>query len=200
MSPLNGSVIEPVLPTAVYRTLDEQTADIYVTDLPPGRLADPSDNLAGLTGQLVHLHIFIIPMGGKTPQSPKACTATVRHVVIADGAMGVYGGGGYVDASEFGEPSLSAEIRDASLRLVESTPSFVDRLGIVQLTGSVNAQLNDRVARGIAGRIQELTFQLAPPPAGAAGTDSTAGAGGKPPAKPEAPAKPDQGETPAKPK
>ena len=162
-----GSVLEPILPTAVYQHPDEQTADVYMTDLPMGRLSDLNDNLAGLTGQLVQLHIFMIPEGGKTPQSPQACTATVRHIVVADGIIGVYGGGGYVDSTEFGEPTLTAEIKNMSLRLVESTPGFADRLGTVQLTGSVTAGLNERAARALAGRVQAMTFRLTP----AAGSD-----------------------------
>lgn len=157
-----GSILEPVLPTAVYQHPDEQTADVYMTDLPMGRLSDPNDNLAGLTGQLVQLHIFMIPKGGATPQSPQACTATVRHVVVADGIIGVYGGGGFVDSTDFGDPTLTAEIKNMSLRLVESTPGFADRLGTVQLTGTVTAGLNERAARALAGRIQELTFRLTP--------------------------------------
>ncbi|MGH7131337.1 MAG: hypothetical protein ACREJO_05265 [Phycisphaerales bacterium] len=163
----SGSILEPVLPTAIYRNVDEQTVDVYMTDLPVGRLADPNDNLAGLTGQLVQLHIFMIPEGGKTPQSPQACTATVRHMVVADGIIGVYGGGGFVDSSNFGEPTLTADIKNVSMRLVESMPGFADRLGTVQLTGTVTAGLNERAARSLAGRVQELTFRLTP----AAGPD-----------------------------
>jgi hypothetical protein len=155
-----GAVLKPSYPTSVFLAIDESTGDIYLTDLPVNRLADPADELDGLSGTIVHLHLFMVPKGGMTPSDPTACTASVREIVIADGAIGVYGGGGFIDSTGFEKPGIRASIADVSLRLLQQTPDFADRLGPTKLSGSLTAVNDERTARAIAGRVQALGLKV----------------------------------------
>jgi hypothetical protein len=85
---------------AVYAAQDRNTADLYLTDLPMERLSAEDDTLAGLSGTIVHVSIFLVPTAGRTPIDVTAVNASIRQVVIADGVVGVYSGGGFVDVEE----------------------------------------------------------------------------------------------------
>lgn len=165
-----GGTLVPAPTAMVYRTIDDNTADIYLTDLPLARLADPRDNLADLRGQIIHVHMFLVPSAGKTPVDNTACNAAVRYAIIADGAVGVYGGGGFFfPSAKPGGVVFRGGLREASLRLIRATPDFADRLGNTQLSGQIAADLDETVARVIAAKLEELARAL-PPAKGAAST------------------------------
>lgn len=149
--------------TSVYRGIDENTADVYVTDLPLSRLADPEDNLADASGMIVHVHIFLVPKAGSTPIDATASNAAVRQVVLASGATGVYGGGGFVSVrDEIGDENFGAVIRGSSVRLVRRGPGFADRLGPSTVRGTLSARRDERAARAIAARMDLLISGLKP--------------------------------------
>ncbi|MGQ0628345.1 MAG: hypothetical protein ACT4PL_09640 [Phycisphaerales bacterium] len=155
------AVLTPRVETAVYHSADENTADIFLTDLPLGRLADPADDLRDLSGTVVHVRLFLVPAAGKTPIDRTACNTTVHQTIFAAGAVGIYGGGGFM--SVYDAPagnSMSASLRDVSLRLIRATPDFSDRLGTCVLTGAVAARRDDPAARAIDARISKLTRTL----------------------------------------
>lgn len=158
----NGQgVLVPGAETVVYRPIDESTADIYVTDLPLERLDDPQDPLTDLSGQIVHIHVFLIPQAGRTPIDRTACNAAIRHVVLSGGAAGIYGGGGFLSlGGSIGADSLGARLRDSTLRLIRRNDAFVDRLNVTGLTGGVRALRDDEAARIIASRLERLALSL----------------------------------------
>lgn len=144
------------LPTGVYVPIDENTADIYLTDLPVGRLSDPKDTLSDVRGMVVHLHLFLVPRAGRTPIDATASNAAVRLIVISDGAVGVYGGGGFIQPSSApGEETLGGGLAEASLRLLRATPDFTDKLGPSILAGAVSAKRDEAMAAVMAGRVSE---------------------------------------------
>jgi hypothetical protein len=148
--------LDTTLPTGVYAPIDEQSADIYLTDLPLARLADPNDRLRDVTGMVVHIHMFLVPRAGKTPVDATASNAAVRVFVLAEGAVGVFGGGGFLMPSGTpGDETLSGSIGEASLRLLRRTPDFADRLGPSILAGGIGAKLDEEASRVLAGRVQE---------------------------------------------
>lgn len=152
-------------PTEVaYFSTDVNTADVYLTDL-PRRALEPNADLKGVSGQFTHLHLFIDPMAGSTPIANSACSATVRHVVVADGRVGVYGGGGFLDPSSApGGRVLGGKIRDATVRLISSSPDFVDRLGPSRFDAKFRAPRDDAKAKSLGARLRTI-LELAPPPA-----------------------------------
>lgn len=146
----------PAFTTSVYASADANEADMYLTDLPPEAFA-PDADLATAAGQILHVRMFMAPRAGRTPIASSATTATVRHVVISRGAVGVYAGGGFfVPSSRPGEVVLGGELRDASLRVTRSTPNFRDVLGPTRITGQVRAQRDEDAARAIERRLAEI--------------------------------------------
>jgi hypothetical protein len=96
-------------------------------------------------GQVMHIELLWEPRAGWTPLGEDATNASIRYIVIADGEVGVYGGAGFASIrGEIGNRRLSVNVRDASLKLLDSTDGFVDLLTPARLTGSFIAQMHDR--------------------------------------------------------
>lgn len=148
--------------TSAYVAGDRNTADVYLTDLPAEAL-DPAADLKGVSGQLVHIHLFLTPKAGSTPIDSTACSASVRHVVIADGRIGVYGGGGFLspDTSP-GDRVLAGRLGDATLRLLSASPEFADRLGPSKLDCAFRAPLDQRLANVLAARLDTILAKATP--------------------------------------
>lgn len=149
------------LPRGAYATGGSATADIYLTDLSLADL-DPSVDFHRLSGQITHITLFLPPRAGRTPISDDACTATMRHVILNRGEVGVYAGGGFVRA---GAPSqtrwyeaagaLSGTFSDATVKPAASTPGFADRLGTSVMKGSFRVLEDSRLAAQCAARLNE---------------------------------------------
>lgn len=152
--------LEARLPTAAYVEADEYSADIYLTDLSPGDLL-PEADLKGTWGQFIHVHLFIEPSAGDTPISRDACSAIVRHIVISDGQLGLYGGGGFMQpGGKPGDSSLSGSLADATMKPITHTPGFVDRLGSSVFSGSVGGKRNPAEAERLSKGLQTLLLRL----------------------------------------
>ncbi len=155
--------LTPAMQTAVYRRYDENSADLYLTDLPLARLADPADKLEDASGNLLHVHLFLIPYAGRTPVDSTACNVTIRHIIVSGGAVGVYGGGGFMYASgRTGDSVFGGIMQGASLRLVRATPDFQDLLGPALLDGTIKAGLDERGAVTLAERVDQLCARAKP--------------------------------------
>ena len=122
-SPLTGATLSPNLTTRVYSYADENTVDIYLSDLTPEQLGLPidPDPANRPVGQIVHIHMFIRPSPGKTPIEPQASNCSIRHLILAPGATGLYGGGGFLlpsgsaSSGTFGPPSKSKKTASSPL-------------------------------------------------------------------------------------
>ena len=152
----------PRLPVAVYASPDSTTADIYLTDL-TGEELDPTTDLSGLSGRIVSLHLFMVPLPGTTPMDSTACSVTVRHIVLAHGVIGVYSGGGFLNPRRQGESDLGGTVRGATLRLTGKTAGFADRLGPSTLEGSFVAVRDEALARRIRLRVDEILSKAEAP-------------------------------------
>jgi len=152
----------PILPHAVYSWVDANTANIYLTDLPAPAL-DPGTPLEGVSGRIVHLHMFLLPEAGSTPIESSACSISVRHIVIAGGQIGVYAGGGFFKPDSLTRSDdLRGRIRGATLRLTASTSNFADRLGPAVMDASISARRDEASAKRIAQRVEDLLRIAAP--------------------------------------
>jgi hypothetical protein len=176
-----SGALTPRFLTAAYLPTDQNTADIYLSDIPAGDLADPSIDLTARTGNLVHIHLFLIPSAGMTPLASTACNITVRHLVLAGtiapqksdqsagsipeapvAAVGLYGGAGFMGtSSEPGDDAFSGSLRDASVRLTRASPGFTDRLGPATMAGNFTAPRDEKLSRLMAARIEALSRNLA---------------------------------------
>lgn len=149
-------ILKPSLTTLVYHTPDSQTADIYMTDLHPDEL-DPRHDLSGVSGQLVHVNMFLVPRAGSTPIEKTAVTAVIRHVVIARGQVGVYGGGGFMfTRGAPGDSSFGGSVDQATMRFLAGTGGFKDLLGPAEFSGSFMARLDKPSADLLAQRFRDL--------------------------------------------
>lgn len=160
--------------TAAYTSIDENTADVYLSDLPVERFQSGKDMLADATGTIFHLHIFLVPSAGNTPIDQTACNITIRQLVLtgtprAEGrreipTMGLYGGGGFVlPSGTFGEGTIGGSISAASFRMTRSTPGFKDLLGSGSLSGRFSAPQDDDLAKAMSSKFEYLVNRMAPP-------------------------------------
>jgi len=146
------------LKTAIYRHRDTNTAtilfsDLSLDDLKQGRFSD---------GRIICIDMHWRPKAGATPMDRTATNCTVRQVIFAGGAMGIYDGAGFLaPSSGAGKSTLSGSITGATLRLTRSTDAFADRLGAAELSGSFTARRDDAAISQIAVRINtEATRRL----------------------------------------
>lgn len=169
---------------------EPQSVDVYLTDLPLERLRDSSDNLAGLSGSITHVHVFLIPSAGDTPIDPTACNISMRSVVLAsngpgesgaasasdapgDTRLGVYAGGGFLLPSRApGASTFSGSLLDASARLVQRSNGFADPLSPARVTGSFAAPQDPETATVLAARLRSLAARANLEPATATTMDT----------------------------
>lgn len=153
-------VFAPAIASSGYRSENPSSADIYFSDIPLGQLA-AADSLEGLSGSIVHMHMFLRPKPGKTPVERTASTVTIRHIVLADGEIGLYGGGGFLFPSgKPGDDSFGGSVKEGSVRLLASTPGFVDRLGAAEFSAGLVAP-EDEAASAIMAHLVEHAARVA---------------------------------------
>lgn len=141
------ATLAPNLRNAWFQSADENTADIYLTDIDPAILTQ-SEQWATAEGHLVHIRMLLRPKPGSTPIEPTALTAAIVHIVLAGGQIGVYHGGGFMQpAGQTSGRTFGGSVRGGSMHLGAATPGFADRLGASRLTAGFRAQNDpDRVA------------------------------------------------------
>jgi hypothetical protein len=156
----------PDYSTAAYKSIDADTFDVFLSDLPRERLTNSSDLLGGTSGNLVHVHIFLTPDAGNTPIDSTACNFTVRHLVIAGGTndapvMGLYAGGGFLATSgAILGGGINGAVSAASERLHRSTPGFKDLLGSASLSGRFSASEDEHLADALSAKFELLVSRL----------------------------------------
>lgn len=156
----HDGVLVPTFTSFAYSTRSAESADIYLTDLSLTDL-DPGTPLDDLSGHLVHIHVFLVPRAGKTPIDANASNVTIRHVVFVRGAIGVYGGGGFLLTSGTpGDATFGGSMRDATLKVIEASPTFYDALGAAQMRGTIRAPLDEAAARRMADRLEDVIGTL----------------------------------------
>ncbi len=147
-----GGRFEASYPTCVYRPVDGNAADVFLTDLPPEHWNLDSD-LSGASGTLVHIHMFLAPRAGSTPLTPTASNMTMRCIVVSRGRVGVYAGGGLFDQDgPPGDDSFSGRLSRASLKLLHADEGFHDALGPCEVGGTVRARRDDTFATILSAR------------------------------------------------
>lgn len=152
----SDAMFSPALEAVAYRADDKHAAVFILTDLPIEALR-PGTPVAGLTGNIVQINLFIRPFPGRTPISVDAFNAAITHVVLANGQIGVYGGGGFMQPrGDAGDTTLGGHMTSATLRLTAQTRGFVDRLGTSELDVSFRAPREPGLAELAERRIAQL--------------------------------------------
>jgi hypothetical protein len=149
----------PVMRTAAYTSSDRNTAEVYLTDLDRSQL-QPGADLSGISGRIVQIRMFLEPLAGSTPIEASACSVIVRHIVLADGQVGIYGGGGFLNPDRrAGRSRFSGHVRGATLRLTAQTEGFNDALGAATLDARFSARRDEELAALIAARVDDLLLR-----------------------------------------
>lgn len=159
--------LDAAFTTAVYSYTDENTADLYLTDLDSTQIqailaGQDRSEVAPEGAQLLHIHLFLTPRAGRTPIDFTASNTTLTHIVLAGDAVGIYGGGGFLLPSrvftrEPGADRFGGQIRDATLRFLTGTPGFEDRISTATVDGSTSARLDPAGARQLAALAEALS-------------------------------------------
>lgn len=160
-SSIGEAVLRPRMQTGIYGSPDRNTADIFLSDFEADELlAVLRGDRAGRTGNLVHIHMFLLPRAGQTPIDFTASNATMTHVVFSGAGVGVYGGGGFLlPKGAPGGSVFGGTVRGATLRLLRSTDGFSDLLGTSELSGAVSARRDEDRAAELSNAMLRLLSQ-----------------------------------------
>ncbi|MCI0362858.1 MAG: hypothetical protein L0Y44_11910 [Phycisphaerales bacterium] len=112
-------------------------------------------------GQMLTIELLWLPKAGATPLKPTGTNATIHHVIISKGEVGVYTGAGFVilDGSPEDE-TVHVSVRDSSLRLHQATSGFVDLLTPAQLTGAFRSVRDDQKAQDLHRAMNRAAREL----------------------------------------
>ena len=162
-SSVGGGSLRAAGPTRVYRLTNAKSAMIYITDLPDEAFA-PGADPAAFNGTIAQVHVLLTPEAGQTPIADQACNTAVRMMVVSGGEVGIYGGGAFSDADQddLGQEEFGARVNGGTLRLIYSTPKFVDRLVHARFTGSARGTLDETKVARIERRFAWLSALTTP--------------------------------------
>lgn len=144
--------LDGLLPHGAYAA-NEADHSFYLSDVPL------EDLLAGRVrnGQFMHCRLLWIPLPGRTPVDATACNLTIRYVVVSEGEVGVYGGGGFAwPKGDIGKEDATLLIEGSSLALLARSEGFTDLLTPAQLTGTIAARLDEDATRRFRRGVSQL--------------------------------------------
>lgn len=125
----------------------------YCSDLPLDEL------LAGgvRDGQFLHVQLLWWPKAGQTPVRPDSTNVVLRYVVVSDGKVGLYGGGGFAwPRGRAGTHPMTLVIRGSNLVLLAFSEGFVDPLTPARLEGTVQVRPDDETTRRYRRGVSQL--------------------------------------------
>ena len=130
--------------TGTYAIEPAQTTVVF-SDIPYEELATGTAK----NGRFLHIEVLWRPRAGRTPVEPSSTNLSIRFVVVSNGEVGVYIGGGFawIDGGKPADDSIGLEITGASVSLIDKTPGFVDLLSPAILVGELGALKNAENAR-----------------------------------------------------
>ncbi|MSR40687.1 MAG: hypothetical protein EXS10_02145 [Phycisphaerales bacterium] len=147
-------------PHVVY-SLTDASESYWMSDVPLDALTSGKVQ----QGVVSHVQLLWRPYPGKTPTGSSALNLAVRVLVISNGEMGLYSGGGFGDpAGDAGDDLVELVVMGSSLTLVAKTQGFTDLLSPCALIVDVAARLSPEDAvRYRRGAAQLLTNTLEQP-------------------------------------
>lgn len=129
---------------AYYANGNDVETSFYLSTVPIEQLLDGEASQA----QIVRIDLLWRPMPGRTPLAATASNASIRHIIISNGEVGIYGGSGFArPLGKPGDDSLTINLREASLQLLDSTDGFIDLLAPARISGTFSAVHDRRETR-----------------------------------------------------
>ena len=126
--------------------------DVWITDIPMDDLQ--SGNIEN--GQIIRIQLLWFPKAGKTPLAETSTNFVVEHIIIAEGEVGIYGGGGYCWPKGSAQEGLTLKIEDATIAMQQNTQHFADLLTPATLNGTVIGKADKKTARVISAAAQRF--------------------------------------------
>ncbi len=120
--------------------------EIWMTDIPIEELA--KGNVPN--GQIIQLQVLWAPVAGKTPLASTSTNLVIKQIIISDGEVGVYGGGGYCWPTGSPNRGLKLDIEQATIAIQQQSPGFFDLLTPATMTGAVTSRPDKVIAHQIA--------------------------------------------------
>jgi len=120
--------------------------DIWMTDIPMEQIISGDFD----SGQIIHLQVLWTPVAGKTPLASTSTNVTIKHIIVSDGVVGVYGGGGY--CWKYGNPNdgMLLTVEDANVSIQTQSGTFADLLSPASMAGTISSVPNKQIAKQIA--------------------------------------------------
>ena len=149
---LNRVVLQPNCTTIVCTKGFANEGDVWMTDIPMDDLIQGTFT----DGQIIHLQVLWTPVAGKTPLASTSTNLSIEHVIVSDGEVGIYGGGGYCWMSGSPEIGMRLSIEDATIAILDNSPGFSDLLTPATMNGRVRSIPDQQTARQIATAVELL--------------------------------------------
>jgi len=160
----DGARLELRPTAAAAQRREDGALTAFATDIPPAAWSQP---IGALEGSVVVVERFFAPTPGRTPMEASSSNGSVRWLVLARGAVGVYEGGAMVDsAGGLFRDAPTLRLRGATLRLGAASEGFVDALGPSEASGAFTANDDPHGAaalRALAERALAATRPLERP-------------------------------------
>ncbi len=128
---------------------------IWMTDLSDDALR--SGNITN--GQIVQLQLLWLPEAGKTPLAETSTNFVIEHIIVSDGEVGIYGGGGFCWPHGNASTGMTLDIEDATVAMQEQSERFVDLLTPATVTGLVRSNPDANKSRLIEVAAQRIKNQ-----------------------------------------
>ena len=150
-----GSVLEPDLSLVgdfdhgIYAFIDSNTSRVMLVE---GDLDDPR--------QVAHIQMHWSPRAGRTPTDRTSTNTTIRYVIFSERAAGIYSGAGFLfPQNNPGGRQFRGQLRNTSVRLIDGSDDFVDRLGLAEVSGRFSVRRDDsatlRLTRVVERRLHD---------------------------------------------
>ncbi len=125
-------------------------SSLWLSDLSPNEVESGEIR----NGQILHIEMLFPPRPGETPIDPSATNLSLRYIVISDGEVGIYEGGGFgYPVGTHQDASMSLRVEPSGLVLAHSTEGFVDLLSpaVIQavFSGSCDQISGTRFSDGV---------------------------------------------------
>jgi hypothetical protein len=135
--------MQAVLPYASYevRLWEESfcASDVPLEALLAGGVRD---------GQFLHVQLLWFPKAGRTPVHADALNVVLRYIVVSDGKVGLYGGGGFAwPRGTPGTQPMTLVVRSSTLALLARSEGFVDPLTPASIEGTLVAPPDEETTR-----------------------------------------------------
>lgn len=140
------SVLTPRCTTVVCTEGFANEGDVWMTDIPLEQLTSGTFT----SGQIIHLQVLWTPVAGKTPLVPTSTNLAIEYIIVSNGEVGVYGGGGFGWLSGTPETGMHVKIEDATVAIEAQANGFTDLLTPATIVGTVNSVPDSTIARQIA--------------------------------------------------